>query len=118
MGWVRAKYYREENRREPEEISETLGAILERVGTDVDRHAGTLVADWPAIAPSRWVELGKPVGIRRRVLLVEAPSGAAATVLRHDTAALLSRISDRFGPGVVKAVSVRVSGGSKSRKTP
>ena len=29
MGWLRAKYYREEGRREPEAITETLGAILD-----------------------------------------------------------------------------------------
>lgn len=122
-GWademVRAKYYGgEEPRRDPEEITEVLGSIIERVGGGTGQAGATLVAEWDAIVPERWREEARPVGIRGGVLLVEVSSGAAATLLRHDTAALLSRVSERFGVGVVEAVRVRVSGRSTRSKNP
>ncbi len=121
VGWegemVRAKYYSgEEPRRDPEEITEVLGSIIERVGSGAGPAGATLVAEWDAIAPERWKAEGRPVGIRRGVLLVEVSSGASATVLRHDTAALLSRVRERLGDGVVEAVRVRVSPSSTRGK--
>ncbi len=114
---VRAKYYSgEEPRRDPEEITEVLGSIIERVGTGAGPAGATLVAEWDAIAPERWKLDARPVGIRRGVLLVEVSSGASATLLRHDTAALLSRVSKRLGVGVVETVRVRVSSPSSRRK--
>lgn len=116
---MRAKYYGgDEIRRDPEEITDVLGTIIERVGTGANLAANTLVKEWATIAPVRWKEEARPVGIRRGVLLVEVSSGASATLLRHDTAALLSRVSDRLGSGVVEAVRVRVVGSPSPGKTP
>ena len=95
-----------------------LGSIIERAGTGASPAGATLVAEWDAIAPERWKLEARPVGIRRGVLLVEVSSGASATLLRHDTAALLSRVSECLGVGVVEAVRVRVSDASARRKNP
>ena len=115
---MRAKYYQNDpKRREPEEITDVLGAIIERVGAGADLPAATLVEDWNGIVPERWKRDARPVGIRGGVLLVEVSSGASATLLRHDTAALLASISARFGSGVVDGVRVRVAAPIRSRKT-
>lgn len=106
---MRAKYYGEDRQRQPQEITDILGAIVERVGTGAGRSAAALVADWNSVAPERWRDLGTPVGIRDSVLLVEVPSGTAASALRHDTGSLLERISEEFGPDLVSAVKLRVS---------
>lgn len=116
---MRAKYYRTEPAsRDPEDITDLLGAIIEKAGSGADRPASTLVNEWDHIVPERWRDQSRPVGIRQGVLLVEVPSGAAATLLRHDTASLLSGISQRFGPGVVEAVRVRVAEPRRSSKNP
>jgi hypothetical protein len=115
---MRAKYYNDDARRNPEEITDILGAIIERAGTGADRKAGTLVEAWDDIVPERWRDLSRPVGIRRQVLLVEVPSGAEASVLRHDTAVLLSAISQRFGSTLVTDVKLRVSRSQKPHETP
>jgi hypothetical protein len=113
---MRAKYYRaDDERSEPTPITEVLGTIIERVAAAP--AATAIVDEWDTIAPQRWVEEGRPVGIRRGVLLVEVSSGGAATVLRHDTGRLLARIAERCGEGVVDAVRVRVSGGLSGAKT-
>lgn len=116
---MRAKYYGgDEPRREPEEITEVLGSIIERVGTGAKPAAATLVDEWDVIAPDRWRTEARPVGIRRGVLLVEVRSGAAATLLRHDTTALLERVADHLGGGVVNAVKFRVSSETSQRRNP
>jgi predicted nucleic acid-binding Zn ribbon protein len=114
---MRAKYYRPgEADREPEEITAVLGSIISRVGTGASVDAGTLIAEWNDIAPERWRARAHPVGLRGRVLLVAVRSGADATVLRHDAAELLRRISDRFGDGLVDDVRIRVSPQKAPRK--
>ncbi|MCH8899258.1 MAG: DUF721 domain-containing protein [Acidobacteria bacterium] len=106
---MRAKYYQPgEPDRELEEITELLGTIISRVGTGASADAGTLVGEWDDIVPERWRDRARPVGVRGKVLLVEVRSGTDATVLRHDTADLLRRISGRFGGGLVDDVRVRV----------
>ena len=116
---MRAKYYRPgEADREPKEITELLGSIISRVGTGASVDAGTLVAEWNDIAPERWRDRAHPVGVRDSVLLVEVQSGTDATVLRHDGAELLRRISDRFGNGLVDDVRIRVAPQKAPRKSP
>jgi hypothetical protein len=105
---MRAKYYREEPRRQPEEITEILGAIIERVGPGAGRDVSALVEEWDTIAPERWHADARPIGIRDGVLLVEVTSGAVASTLRHDTTTLVTRISERFGPGLINGVRLRV----------
>ena len=104
--------------RELEEITDLLGAIVERVGGRAGLPAADLVAAWDQVVPQRWRSRSRPIGIRQGVLLVEVPSGADATLLGHDTAAVLSEISRRYGPGVVDAVRLRVSGRHWEGKTP
>ncbi len=114
---MRAKYYRpREADREPEEITELLGSIISRVGTGASVDAGTLVAEWNDIAPDRWRDRAHPVGVRGRVLLVEVRSGTDATVLRHDAAELLRRVSERFGDGLVDDVRICVAPQKAPRK--
>ncbi len=114
---MRAKYYQPgEPDRELEEITELLGSIISRVGTGASVDAGTLVAEWKDIVPERWRDRARPVGVRGRVLLVEVRSGTDATVLKHDAADLLRRISGRFGGGLVDNVRVRVVPQKVARK--
>ncbi|MCZ6457306.1 MAG: DUF721 domain-containing protein [Actinobacteria bacterium] len=114
---MRANYYRPgEPDREPEEITELLGSIISRVGTGASVDAGTLVEEWTDIAPERWRERAHPVGVRGSVLLVEVRTGTDATVLRHDVAELLKRITYRFGDGLVDDVRIRVVPQKPQRK--
>jgi hypothetical protein len=115
-GWkgvrVRAKYYRRDGskRKQPTEISDVLGSIIEKASVGIDVRHGLLVADWELFAPDDWVTFGRPVGVRDQALLVEVSNGSAATLLRYQTADLVSAIDERFGTGIVKAVKVRIEG--------
>ena len=102
-----AKYLRQDDRRQPEEISSVLGSIIEHTSVEVDVRHGDLVGEWAEFAPGDW-HLGTPVGVRDRMLLVTVPDGATASLLRYQTGPLMSVIAERFGAGLVTGVRLRV----------
>lgn len=106
---MRAKYLGPGEPKQPKEISELLGAIIEKAAVGVDVRQADLVESWEAFAPADWVTFGTPIGVRDRSLLVEVADGSAATLLKYQIPTLLSAISERFGPDLVTAVRVRVS---------
>ena len=109
---VRAKYYGGDSskRKQPAEISDVLGSIIEKASVGIDVRHGQLVTDWKVFAPDDWVTFGKPVGVRDQALLVEVSDGSAATLLRYQKADLIKAIEERFGTGIVTAVKVRIGG--------
>jgi Dna[CI] antecedent, DciA len=104
---MRAKFLSYDDRREPEEISAVLGAVVENVTVAADVRQGEIVSDWASFAPGDWM-LGTPVGIKDGSLLVTVPDGSTGSLLRYQTNTLLGAIVDRFGAGVVVGVRVRI----------
>ncbi len=113
----RANYYQPgPPRRDPEEIDDLLGAIVEQAGASRDLGISALVASWDDIVSERWQGRSRPIGVREQILLVEVPDGTAASLLRYDSADLLRRISDHCGPDLVRSVRFRVEGDDRGGK--
>lgn len=104
---MRAKYVSSGKRREPEEISNVIGSVIENATVDVDVRQGELVAEWGTFVPSDWT-LGTPIGVRDGTLLVTVPDGAMASQLRYQERALLAAIGERFGTDVCRRVRLKV----------
>ncbi len=104
---MRAKYIKDNDRRQPEEISRLIGLVVEQATVDVDVRQGELVGQWASVAPGDW-SLATPVGVRNGTLLVTVSDGAAASLLRYQIKSLLDAIQDRFGGGVCHAVRLKV----------
>ncbi len=105
---MRAKYLNTNPQRKPEEISDVLGKVIEGAAVGVDVRQADLVTRWESFVPGDW-RFGTPIGVRDEVLLVEAPDGSVASLLRYQTALLLSVISDEFGEGLVRSVRIRIA---------
>jgi len=105
---MRAKYLKTGNKRQPTEISEILGKVIEIAAVGVDVRQADLIERWADLVPGDWV-LSTPVGVRDEVLLVEVTNGTAASVLRYQMGPLLRAIADEFGPGLVRSVRVTIS---------
>lgn len=105
---MRAKYLEPEPKREPTEISDVLGKLIEKVAVGVDVHHGELIAEWETVAPADWVTFGTPVGVRTGTLLVEVADGTAASVLRYQIEDLKRAVADRFGEGLITHVRIKV----------
>jgi hypothetical protein len=105
---MRAKYLKTGNKRQPTEISEILGKVIEIAAVGVDVRQADLIERWVDLVPQDWA-LSTPVGVRDEVLLVEVTNGTAASVLRYQMDPLLRAIADEFGPGLVRSVRVTIS---------
>lgn len=105
---VRAKYYGGKQPKEPAEISEVLGSIIEKAAVGIDVRHGQLVSEWETFAPEDWVAFGTPIGVREQTLLVEVSDGSAATLLRYQIEDLKRAIDEHVGTGMVTAVKVRI----------
>jgi len=105
---MRAKYLNPNPRKEPQEISDVLGKVIEGATVGIDVRHGDLVASWAEFAPGDWSR-GTPIGVRDEVLLVEVPDGSVASLLRYQSTQLLTAISEEFGEGLVRSVRVRIS---------
>jgi predicted nucleic acid-binding Zn ribbon protein len=103
----RAKYLSYDKRREPEEISGVIGAVLENVSIDADIRHGRLISEWSEYVPSDW-QFAVPVGVREGSLLVAVPDGATASLLKYQIPPLLMAIQDRYGAGLVTGVRISV----------
>ena len=105
---MRAKYWNPgDRRRDPEEISDLIGGVLEQVSVDADVRHGDIIDRWDRFAPGDWRN-AKPVGVREGRLLVVVPDGATASLLRYQIGPLLSAIEDHIGAGIVRDVKLSV----------
>ena len=114
---TRANYYRAgPPRKDPAVIDDLLGSIVEQAGASRDLGISDLVASWDEVVSERWQGRSRPIGVREQTLLIEVPDGSAASLLRYDAADLLRRISDRYGPDLVRAIRFRVQGDDRGGK--
>ena len=86
---MRAKYLRYGNRREPKEISDVLGSVIERASVNIDVRQGALVERWKEVVPGDWIDVATPIGIRDQTLLVEVDNGTAGSLLKYQTQPLM-----------------------------
>jgi len=105
---MRAKYLGYGKRREPEEISDVLGAIIERASVNIDVRQGDLIGRWRGVVPGDWVDVATPIGIRDKILLVEVENGTAGSLLKYQTQQLIDVIVQEFGTDLVTSVRLQV----------
>jgi hypothetical protein len=108
-GLTKAKYLSYGNRRQPEEISEVLGAVIERVSVNIDVRQGDLIARWADVAPGDWVKVANPIGIRDHTLLVEVADGTGGSLLKYQIQALIDAISTEYGDDLVTSIRLKVA---------
>jgi hypothetical protein len=90
-----------------EPIGDSVEEVLHRLGIPAVASLARLVEEWAQIAGERWA-VAEPVGLAAGVLVVEVGDGLHASLLRYDVAALLERLSNHVGEGVITSVRIRV----------
>jgi predicted nucleic acid-binding Zn ribbon protein len=87
--------------RDPALVGEQLDRLLADRGWKGDVALGSVVGRWDDIVGPDIAAHVRPVTFQSPTLTVQADSSAWATQLRFMTSALLGRLSDVAGPGVV-----------------
>jgi hypothetical protein len=112
----RAKYLSYGEKREPKEISDVLGSVIERASVNIDVRQGELIGRWNEVAPDEWVDAAIPIGIREGTLLVEVGSGTAGSLLKYQTQQLIDAITDEFGADLVTSVRMQIPRSQERRQ--
>jgi hypothetical protein len=91
-----------------EPIGADLEALLARIGLPSLPPLARLVDAWAEVAGEPWAADSRPAGLEEGVLVVEVTDGMRASLLSYQTGALLARLGEHLGPGVVHSVRIRV----------
>ena len=93
----------------PEPIRSVLDDVMRRLGVARAVDVAQLVTDWDEIAGEPWAGRSRPAVLEGGDLVVEVPDGAAASLLRYQVGALVKRLDEVVGQGLVTSVRVRVA---------
>ncbi len=100
---------------DPRPVRSGIDRVLRGLGrppVDTDRQIREVVA---TVLPASLVDVVKVVGVVDQALVLEAPSGAAASELHWISAALIERLNEAVGAAAPTTVTVRVSSGGSAR---
>ena len=95
--------------RDLEPIGRDVDAMLARLGMPTAVDLSELVARWEDVAGEPFAGMAEPVGLKGGELLLQAPDGAAASLLKYRVGPLLDRLREHFGEGVVDRVRISVA---------
>ncbi|HLE38090.1 MAG TPA: DUF721 domain-containing protein [Acidimicrobiia bacterium] len=94
-----------------------IGAGLERLLRDMGMprafDVARLADEWPEAAGEPFASLSRPASYRGGELVLEVADGASASLLKFRIGDLIERLTERYGPGAVTTVRIRVGGGKK-----
>lgn len=93
--------------RDPQLLGPTLDRMVAERGWATDAAVGGVMGRWPAIVGPEVAAHATPVSYQDGELVVQADSTAWATQIRLLAPALLARLADELGAGIVSAVTVR-----------
>lgn len=94
-------------------IAAGLERLLRDMGMPRVFDVARLADEWPEVAGEPFASLSLPASYRGGELVVQVADGAGASLLKFHVGALVERLTERFGPGVVTTVRLRVGGGKK-----
>ena len=98
-----------------EPVGDHVDELLRRIGIPSAPSLSRLVEEWPELAGEPWGSVSHPVGFTGGALVIAVADGAHASLLRYHAAALVERLGDRLGAGVVESVRIRVESPKKGR---
>ena len=94
-----------------------IGAGLDRLLRDMGlprlMDVARLGEEWADAAGEPFASLAKPVSYRQGELLLAVSDGASASLLKFRIPDLVERLTERYGPGTVTSVRLRVSAAKK-----
>lgn len=91
-----------------------IGSGLERLLRDMGMprvfDVARLADEWVEASGEPFASLSRPASYRAGELVLVVADGAAASLLKFQISDLVRRLGERYGPGTVTAVRLRVGG--------
>lgn len=100
---------------EPRPLGELLRSLISRLGGGDPDIWNAVRSHWETISGPPWSLHTKPVSLHDRILVVEAVSPAASSLLKYGKASLLKGLQARFGEEAIVDVRIRVGGAERAR---
>jgi len=100
--------WRPDSDSEPQPIRAALDSVAARLGGGSARGLGALYDRWEDIVGAAAADHARPGALRLGRLVIEVDHPAWATSLAHLEPTLVRRAAEVAGPGVVRAIDVRV----------
>lgn len=94
-------------RSDPAPLGELIGRLLQRYGVGDLTTWNRIRDEWGEVAPSPWDRHSRPLSLTRAVLVVEATTPSAVSLLRYGVASLESALKATYGDDVVEEIKVR-----------
>ena len=98
-----------------EPIGGDLEALLTRLGMPPMLDVARLVDEWDELAGEPFSTMAIPAGFDDGELLVEVADGSAASIMKYRAGALLDRLRETLGDGIVTSIRIRVGNPKKAR---
>lgn len=96
-----------------ERIGGDLASFLDRLGMPPILDLARLVEEWDSIAGEPFATMARPAGFSDGELLVEVSDGSAASIMKYRAGALLDRLRESLGDGIVERIRIRVGNPKK-----
>lgn len=100
--------WRADSDGEPQALRGVLDSVAARLGGGSARGMAGLYERWEDVVGAAAADHARPGALRQGRLVVEVDHPAWAISLTHLEATLVRRAADVAGPGVVRAIEVRV----------
>jgi len=97
-----------------EPVGGDLEALLTRLGMPRILDLGRLVDEWETLAGEQFAAMTLPAGFSDGELLIEVADGAAASIMKYRAGALLDRLRESLGEGIVDSIRIRVGNPKKA----
>jgi len=94
--------------RDLEPIGGELEALLTRLGMPPTLDVARLVDEWDELAGEPFSTLTTPAGFADGELVLEVADGSAASLMKYRAGALLDRLREALGDGLVDRIKIRV----------
>jgi hypothetical protein len=98
-----------------EPIGGEVEEFLTKLGMPPMLDVARLVDEWDELAGEPFSSMATPAGFSDGELVVEVTNGPAASIMKYRAGALLDRLRDSLGDGVVERIRIRVENPKKAR---
>lgn len=96
-----------------EPVRTDLEDLLNRLGMPRPVDLARLVDEWEELAGEPFSAMAQPAGFSDGELVVVAADGRAASLLKYRVGALLDRLQEHLGEGIVQTIRIRVGNPKK-----